>query len=221
MHTVLKIQNHRKQQIQPGCFRRTGQDRRTDRTKDQSGHVFRSQDYFRRTGQRLSDQQLPVPDSKGRPLFREYAAGHDKVDTASFKAVVNRPEMCRGQLQALLQVCVDAVREASIPDGALPQIHISGCPSSCGTHQTGALGFRCAAKSIDGKSQPAFVLYVNGRESQGKEAFGHEAGTILQDRIPAFLVELGKTVAASGKSYEEWISEDAEGVDKIAAGYLV
>ena len=123
--------------------------------------------------------------------------------------------------QALLQVCVDAVREASIPDGALPQIHISGCPSSCGTHQTGALGFRGAAKSIDGKSQPAFVLYVNGRESQGKEAFGHEAGTILQDRIPAFLVELGKTVAASGKSYEEWISEDAEGVDKIAAGYLV
>ena len=38
--------------------------------------------------------------------------------------------------QALLSACVHAVREAGIPDGALPQSHISGCPSSCGTHQT-------------------------------------------------------------------------------------
>ncbi|MFQ8842081.1 MAG: hypothetical protein ACLR8P_15365 [Clostridium fessum] len=44
--------------------------------------------------------------------------------------------------QALLQACVKAVGEAQITDGALPQIHISGCPSSCGTHQTGPMGFR-------------------------------------------------------------------------------
>ncbi|MCI6005384.1 MAG: nitrite/sulfite reductase [Blautia sp.] len=123
--------------------------------------------------------------------------------------------------QALLKACINAVREAAIPDGALPQIHISGCPSSCGTHQTGALGFRGAAKSIDGKSQPAFVLYINGKEAQGKEAFGHEAGTILQDSIPSFLVELGQTVAASGKPYDAWIADNTNVVDKIAAKYLV
>ena len=44
--------------------------------------------------------------------------------------------------QALLAACVEAVRNAKIPNGALPQIHISGCPSSCGTHQTGTIGFR-------------------------------------------------------------------------------
>ncbi|MFQ6841491.1 MAG: nitrite/sulfite reductase, partial [Agathobaculum sp.] len=38
--------------------------------------------------------------------------------------------------QGLLAACVAAVREAALPDGALPQIHISGCASSCGTHQT-------------------------------------------------------------------------------------
>lgn len=123
--------------------------------------------------------------------------------------------------QALLQKCIHAVREAGIPDGALPQIHISGCPSSCGTHQTGAMGFRGAAKSIDGKSQPAFVLYINGKEEQGKEAFGHEAGTILEADIPAFLVELGRTVASSGTDFASWITKDDQAVDRIADKYLV
>ena len=49
---------------------------------------------------------------------------------------------------ALLQACVEAVREADIPNGALPQMHISGCPSSCGTHQTGEIGFRGAVKRV-------------------------------------------------------------------------
>lgn len=123
--------------------------------------------------------------------------------------------------QALLQECVDAVRKAGIADGMLPQIHISGCPSSCGTHQTGTIGFRGASKSVDGKAQPAFVLYIGGVQTQGKEAFGHEAGTILQDRIPEFLVELGKIVEASGKSFAEWFAENPDGVDRAAEKYLV
>ncbi len=122
--------------------------------------------------------------------------------------------------QALLRACIKAVREASIPDGALPQMHISGCPSSCGTHQTGAIGFRGAAKSVDGKSQPAFMLFVGGQERQGEEAMGRELGTILETEIPAFLVKLGQTVAASGMDYAEWSAKNPEGIDKIAAEYI-
>lgn len=122
--------------------------------------------------------------------------------------------------QALLRACIKAVREASIPDGALPQMHISGCPSSCGTHQTGAIGFRGAAKSVDGKSQPAFMLFVGGQERQGEEAMGRELGTILETEIPAFLVKLGQTVAASGMDYAEWSAKNPEDIDKIAAEYI-
>ena len=110
--------------------------------------------------------------------------------------------------------------EAGIPNGALPQIHISGCPSSCGTHQTGAIGFRGASKSIDKKPHSAFVLYVNGNERQGQEAMGKELGTILESQIPDFLVELGKLVADSGKTYEEWNAGDPEGLERAAAKYL-
>lgn len=123
--------------------------------------------------------------------------------------------------QALLRSCVEAVREAELPDGALPQIHISGCPSSCGTHQTGRIGFRGAAKPIDGKPQATFVLFVNGEERQGVEAMGRELGMILEARIPEFLVELGKAVAASGMDYETWNGENPEGLEQIASGYLL
>ena len=122
--------------------------------------------------------------------------------------------------QGLLKKCIQAVREAGIPDGALPQMHISGCPSSCGTHQTGALGFRGSFLLVDKNPEPAFVLYVNGCEIQGQERFGHEVGTMLEEKIPAFLVEMGQTVADSGMDFADWLRENPDGVDHLAKKYL-
>ena len=123
--------------------------------------------------------------------------------------------------QALLSSCVEAVRKAKIPDGALPQIHISGCPSSCGTHQTGSIGFRGGAKKVDGVMEPAFSLFVNGNERQGCEAMGREVGVILQSAIPDLLVKLGKVVAESGMDYERWNEKNPEAIDTVAKEFLV
>lgn len=122
--------------------------------------------------------------------------------------------------QALLRACAEAVRAADLPCGALPQIHISGCPSSCGTHQTGAIGFRGAAKVVDKKPLPAFTLYVNGCEEQGREAMGRELGVMLESRIPAFLVKLGRTVADAGQTYAQWAAADPAAIDAVAAEFL-
>lgn len=122
--------------------------------------------------------------------------------------------------QGLLAACVQQIREAGIPDGALPQIHISGCPSSCGTHQTGVMGFRGASKSVDGKARSAFVLYVNGSEIQGQETMGQELGVMLEEDIPVFLTALGKTVAASGMDFEAWRQANPQGLETAAAAYL-
>lgn len=122
--------------------------------------------------------------------------------------------------QGLLNACVAAVRAAGLPDGALPQIHISGCPSSCGTHQTGAIGFRGASRSVGGKPQSGFQLFVGGCDRQGSEAIGRILGTVLEDDIPALLVELGKAVAASGMDYAAWSAANPDAIDRIAAPYL-
>lgn len=122
--------------------------------------------------------------------------------------------------QGLLSACVEAVRAAGVPDGALPQMYISGCMSSCGTHQTGVIGLRGASKLVDGKPQSAFALFVHGESRQGGETMGRELGTILESRVPEFVVELGKTVAASGLSFADWNAQNPDGLEGIAAPYL-
>ena len=106
--------------------------------------------------------------------------------------------------QKLLETLVDAAREWNFKDGVLPQIHISGCPSSCGTHQIGRIGFRGGVKKADGAMQPAFVLTVNGEDIQGTERFGKQVGTILERDIPAFLKALGNEISASGMDFDKW-----------------
>ena len=122
--------------------------------------------------------------------------------------------------QALLHACVDAVRKADIPDGALPQVHISGCPSSCGTHQTGVLGFRGASRLVDGKPQAGFLLFVGGNAHQGQETMGREVGVLLEKDVPAYLVDLGRTVAAAGQDFNAWFQANPNGPDAIAEKYL-
>lgn len=122
--------------------------------------------------------------------------------------------------QALLAACVKAVREAKLPDGVLPQVHISGCPSSCGTHQTGVIGFRGGIKRVDGKPQPGFTFYINGCEQQGKEMMGREVGVILEEKIPEFLVKLGQAVSDSGLSFMEWKEKNPGAIEAVAAEYV-
>ncbi|MCI6375375.1 MAG: nitrite/sulfite reductase [Clostridiales bacterium] len=121
--------------------------------------------------------------------------------------------------QALLRACVAAVREAKLPADALPQIHISGCPSSCGTHQTGELGFRGGVKLVGGKPQPGFVFFAGGCGRQGEEEMGRELGAMLEGDIPAFLVKLGQAVADSGMSYGAWRAANPGALEQIAAEY--
>lgn len=122
--------------------------------------------------------------------------------------------------QKLLADLVTASREWGYEDGVLPQIHISGCPSSCGTHQIGRIGFRGGMKKVDGKPQPAFVMTVNGRDEEGRERFGEQIGTITEADIPAFLKELGKEIADAGMQFDEWYEEHAERFKELAEPYV-
>lgn len=122
--------------------------------------------------------------------------------------------------QKLLADILEASKGWGYEDGVLPQIHISGCPSSCGTHQIGRIGFRGGVKKVDGKPQPAFVLTVNGNDEEGHERFGVQIGLILENEIPAFLKELGAEIAASGMRYDAWYEQHEDRFKEIAAPYV-
>ncbi|MCQ2412472.1 MAG: nitrite/sulfite reductase [Sphaerochaetaceae bacterium] len=122
--------------------------------------------------------------------------------------------------QALLKACVEMERAEGFADGVLPQIHISGCVSSCGTHQTGVIGFHGGVKLVDKVPTPAFTLHVGGRDLQGQEKMGEQVGVILEKDIPSFLKELGKAVESSRKCFDAWYAADPEELKAIAQKYL-
>ena len=120
--------------------------------------------------------------------------------------------------QGLMKACVAAVREAGIPNGALPRIVISGCASSCAAHQAGTMGFQGTVKPVEGKPQPAFKMLLGGSDALGKAAFGKEMGIILEKDIPAMLVEMGK--AAGDMGWNAWSAEREEELQQIIAKYV-
>lgn len=122
--------------------------------------------------------------------------------------------------QGLLASIVEAVEPYHFADGVLPRIHISGCPSSCGTHQIGKLGFRGASKSVNGKAELAFAFYVNGQDTQGEERFGEEWGVMLATDIPKFFVELGTVISEEKVSYEQWYKKNMDTLKNIVEPYL-
>lgn len=124
-----------------------------------------------------------------------------------------------GKSQDLLQSCVEAVRRENFADGVLPKIHISGCPSSCGTHQIAEIGFRGAMKQTPDGPKPAFAIFVGGCAWQGRESLADAGKAITVEDIPLFLVELGKMISAKGTIYADWIKQNREKLDTLIEKY--
>ncbi|MDE6454960.1 MAG: nitrite/sulfite reductase [Dysosmobacter sp.] len=121
--------------------------------------------------------------------------------------------------QGLLRAAVAAVREAGIPDGALPRINISGCPSSCAAHQAGTIGFQGGVRLEDKKPQPAFRMFLGGSDAPDGARFGAAGAVILEKDVPARLGGLGGAAAAAGQSWSQWSREHREDLNAIVAKY--
>ena len=121
--------------------------------------------------------------------------------------------------QSLLRACVEAVQKAGLPADALPKIHISGCPSGCGSHQAGSIGLVGHSKRVDGKMEPAFKLFVNGDSEEPGAHLGIEKGVLLETVIPEFFAALGKRIAAADSTFDVWYPTHAEEFDTLAAEY--
>lgn len=123
--------------------------------------------------------------------------------------------------QGALAQILKEVRKQDFADGVLPRIHISGCTSSCGTHQIGTLGFHGGVKRVNNVVEPAFTFHVNGSDREGKERFGEQWGIILQKDLPAFFVELGQAVQGENTVFDVWFEKNPEELRRIAGKYFV
>lgn len=131
--------------------------------------------------------------------------------------------ICQVGLQdssGLLIKIFDAVRTATdVNSNLLPKFHLSGCPSSCGTHQIGIIGLHGAVKVVDKVPKPAFRVFRGGNESIGHEQFANQVGTIEASKIPAFFVALGEILTKENTPFTQWIIDHTRDFDDLVVAF--
>ena len=102
----------------------------------------------------------------------------------------------------------------------LPKINISGCPSSCGTHQIGQIGFQGSFKLVNKVPEPAFILSVNGNELLNNEVFGTSLGTILQTDVFPFLFELANVLKEKKITFKTYLTNNYDEFINLVNKYI-
>ncbi|MFA5863331.1 MAG: nitrite/sulfite reductase [Phycisphaerae bacterium] len=94
--------------------------------------------------------------------------------------------LSRGLAQAITNKLSDlnlALHETNI------NIHISGCPNSCGRHPIAAIGIMGAARKIGRHLVPHYILHFGGTIREGKTQFASGNHALPAKNIPDFLAE--------------------------------
>lgn len=118
---------------------------------------------------------------------------------------------CTGAATCKLGICLsrglakgvaDALSASSLDLPALGplQVRISGCPNACGRHPIADIGLHGAARRVDGRLVPHYVLQVGGHVEEGHTQLAEGRRAIPARNVPPLLVELLRAFAASGRA---------------------
>ena len=111
------------------------------------------------------------------------------------------------QSQKLCQAVVKAVADAELDEKRLPKLYISGCPNCCARHPVAAMGFSGRKVKVDGVMEEAFDCFIGGHVGVDTSCFGEKVGTILAERIPEMIVELGQMLTREKKDYMDALAD--------------
>ena len=147
--------------------------------------------------------------------------GHMMTDKVSMSvSCVGTPtcEVGVNQSQTLCKNIVEAVAKANVNGDRLPQIYISGCPNCCARHAAAALGFGGCKIQVNGETKEAFTCHMAGKVGMDETVMAGSAGTILAERIPAMIVEIGQMLDQEDKDYTEALADGS--VNAIVERYF-
>ena len=142
---------------------------------------------------------------------------HERLSTLglaeSYPPVLRDMIACAGASTCKLGICLSrglakgiagALSASSLDLHALGpvQINISGCLNACGRHPVAEIGLHGAARRVDGRLVPQYVLQFGGHVEEGHTELAQGRRAIPARNVPAFLVELLRAYAASGQSID-------------------
>lgn len=130
---------------------------------------------------------------------------HDKLSALdlaeSYAPALRDLIACTGAATCKLGICLsrgvakgiaDKLSRSKVDLHALGnlQINISGCPNACGRHPVADIGLHGAARRVDGRLVPHYVLQFGGHVEEGKTQLATGRHAIPAHNVPAFLLEL-------------------------------
>ena len=87
-------------------------------------------------------------------------------------------------------------------------------------HQAAALGFQGAAKTVDGKPESAFKMFVGGSDKLGAAKFGEAGAVILERDLPKLLRGPRKSRCQHrNMNWETWIAGHGDEFKAIVEKY--
>ena len=89
-------------------------------------------------------------------------------------------------------------------------INISGCPNSCGRHPIGNIGMYGAARRIDGRLAPHYVIQLGGKVAEGETRLAEGNIPIPAKNVPAFIVDFLSAFQESPRfpNYDAFLEDD-------------
>lgn len=151
----------------------------------------------------------------------EHIGGNTKLEYSVSCIGVPICQMGVLETQKTLRDIIDYFNKNNLKKDILPEVHLSGCPNSCGVHEIGKIGLCGKMKRIDDKLQNVFELHLNGDLGIDKTKLSEYNGDILQEKVPEFLYELAVKIDKSGENFSEYIVNHKKSVDEILNNYVV
>lgn len=115
---------------------------------------------------------------------------------------------------------VKLLKESGLDMTVLPKCHFSGCPSNCTIQQVAPLGFRGAAKKVDGEMKPAFLVYAGGCYDIGCGIISEPVGTITEEHLPDFMLALVKTLMDAGENFTDWYPQHKKEFTALVKAFI-
>jgi len=102
------------------------------------------------------------------------------------------------------------------------KIHISGCPNSCGRHPIGNIGLFGAARRVDGRLVPHYVVQLGGKVAEGGTTLAQGKEAIPARNVPTLVAEFLRAFRESPQFPDYGAFLEAEGrtiAERLVARY--
>ncbi|UCF80645.1 MAG: sulfurtransferase TusA family protein [Acidobacteriota bacterium] len=135
---------------------------------------------------------------------RELAALHRKLGelglAETFSPIARNAIACTGASTCRLGIClsrglscavIDELTHSGLSLDKLGEfnLHVSGCPNACGRHPVGQIGLFGAARRVDGRLVPCYVVQLGGRVGEGITRLARGKDVVPARNVPAFISE--------------------------------